>query len=478
MNRDFTPSEIFFALPATAITPTSFIANWQDIADEYYITVARDPMFWDILNDYRDLRVFTNAQQVSGLTLGIRYYYKVRYKANGIYSDDSNIVSVYTLPAPVATAATPVAYDSFQMNWGAANGALSYKIYIYDNAECTNLIYYEADIMVSASPSADIQYESQEGLEIQPALTYYYRVKATYEAGDSEFSNTITVTTTATLPAYFGFEAETNTINAYYPTGIGENLGEVTNVIIPSQIEGVAVLHVEGNTWYENQVITELYIPNSVADICALGSCPALAYIRVGSGVTILPANFLFGCTALEMITGCAGVIEIYDFALTSCNLINSYPFNGNEETIGIYAFSESGLSGTVVIPDSVENLGEGVFSSCSIEGLTLGSGVTILPALFCASCNKLVSMIIPDTYTAVENGTFQSCAKMVGIDFGSGVETIGNHVLDGCTALESITIAAYVTVGDFNLNFAVDYATALLAAGTYILTEGTWVLQ
>jgi hypothetical protein len=330
MTRDFTPSEIFFALPATAITPTSFIANWEDIADEYYITVARDPMFWDILNDYRDLRVFTNAQQVSGLTLGIRYYYKVRYKANGIYSDDSNIISALTqvaLSAPVALAATNVSYANFYCNWEASTGAEGYTLEIYDDVALTNLV----DSITS------LEVLSYNWEAAQPAITYYYRVAAYIGVEQSDWSNTISVLTLSSDSRYFAFSD--STITGFYPTGIDDDLPELFNVIIPSFI-GASKVRLIAEAAFEGwRDILFVYVPNSVLTIgqLAFESCSSMYGIRLGNRLTSIGQSAFAntGLTSIEF-----NIPLIPESVCDGCSSLETITLNGNEGTVSTLAFN------------------------------------------------------------------------------------------------------------------------------------------
>ncbi|KAF0142682.1 MAG: outer membrane adhesin-like protein, partial [Stygiobacter sp.] len=117
-----TPSAVV-ATSATTIQTTSFTSNWDALVgvSGYYLDVATDNGFTSYVVGYQNKDVGNvTTHNVTGLLPGINYYYRVRaYNGSGA-GNNSNVISLITLPsAPVATNATTITTNSFDANWNA-----------------------------------------------------------------------------------------------------------------------------------------------------------------------------------------------------------------------------------------------------------------------------------------------------------------------------------------------------------------------
>src|SRR6185369_6405361 len=94
---------------ATAITQTGFTANWSAVsgATGYQLDVATDAGFTGFVSGYNNLDV-TNvtSSNLSGLSAGTTYYYRVRAYDLGVVGQNSTIGVSITL---AAIPAAPVA---------------------------------------------------------------------------------------------------------------------------------------------------------------------------------------------------------------------------------------------------------------------------------------------------------------------------------------------------------------------------------
>jgi hypothetical protein len=176
------------ATAATNINAENFYANWGfvDGATSYRLDVNTQPNFMGtaILDNEIVTGTFKN---VTGLTGGTTYYYRVR-SYNGNVSGNSNIITAITYcNAPTATAATNVLNSSFTANWTPPAGGApdSYKLDVSTSSSFVTFLPGYSNLTVNGT------FQSVTGLSQN--TIYYYRVRSVNVAGSSENSNTITV---------------------------------------------------------------------------------------------------------------------------------------------------------------------------------------------------------------------------------------------------------------------------------------------
>lgn len=102
------------ATPATAVIQINFWAHWNagtptpsEPVDCYYLDVATTPTFdpGTFVGNYDNLNVGLNTMcLVKGLTAGTTYYYRVRaHNQWGLSDEDSNVITVITVPSNIPT---------------------------------------------------------------------------------------------------------------------------------------------------------------------------------------------------------------------------------------------------------------------------------------------------------------------------------------------------------------------------------------
>ncbi|QIK36794.1 DUF4214 domain-containing protein [Caldichromatium japonicum] len=109
--------------------------------------------------------------------------------------ETKNIVANYrqssstpTIPSPpTALAATNITSTGFTANWTAVSGATGYWFELATNSSFTSKLYDGALGNVTTQAVRDLT----------PSTTYYYRLKAYNDAGQSSASNVVSVTTSA-----------------------------------------------------------------------------------------------------------------------------------------------------------------------------------------------------------------------------------------------------------------------------------------
>lgn len=141
-----------------------------------------------------------------------------------------------------------------------------------------------------------------------------------------------------------------------------------------------------------------------------------------------------------------------------TCKRINNSAFNGNDtleevliladrdqgvETIGNYAFRDCIKLRTIVMPNTVRELGVGVFGNCSsLEEIQLSNRIEVLSSQVFSYCTALKNIHIPEGIKAMQGFLFQGATALANISLPTSLETIDNNCFyDATPSLESINL-------------------------------------
>ena len=108
-------------------------------------------------------------------------------------------------------------------------------------------------------------------------------------------------------------------------------------------------------------------------------------------------------------------------------------------------AFKQCNNLTSVILPDSVTEIGPDAFYGCSLTSITIPDGVTEIGSDAFYGCS-LTSITIPDGVTEISWGCFESCKKLTSVTIPASVTKICNEAFRECRRLESVTIPNGVT--------------------------------
>ena len=131
--------------------------------------------------------------------------------------------------------------------------------------------------------------------------------------------------------------------------------------------------------------------------------------------------------------------------------------YNGvecNVTAIDNSAFANCKQLKSVVVPNSVTEMGTKVFSASYVESVTLGNGISVINTSTFASCLNLSSVNIPESVITIGERAFLGCLSLTSIYIPDNVETIGKYAFSNCTGFTRMIIGDGVTKID-------DYAFA-----------------
>ena len=158
------------------------------------------------------------------------------------------------------------------------------------------------------------------------------------------------------------------------------------------------------------------------------------------------------GCRSLTSLVIPDSVTNIGDYAFSGCRSLTSLVIPDSVTNIGDYAFWNCRSLTNIVIPDSVTNIGDNAFEYCfSLSNLIIPDGVTSIGDGAFVGCTSLSSVVIPDSVSCIGNNAFWGCESLTDIVIPDSVTNIGDYAFDECSSLTEVVIPDSVTsIGDY----------------------------
>ena len=240
-------------------------------------------------------------------------------------------------------------------------------------------------------------------------------------------------------------------------------------------------LYYAKNLYLNNELVTELEIPNTVTGIksYAFYNCDSLTSVEIGDGVTSIGWDAFYNCNSLTSVVIGDSVTSIGKSAFRGCSSLTSitlpfvgakagvtssdtyqYPFGyifGTSSYSGSYSATQyyygsdiiNTTSSTYYIPSSLKsvtitggNILRGAFSGCtSLTSVVIGDSVTSIGSSAFSGCTSLTSITIPNSVTSIGGSAFSGCTSLTSVVIGDSVTSIGPRAFSSCTSLTSILV-------------------------------------
>ena len=232
-----------------------------------------------------------------------------------------------------------------------------------------------------------------------------------------------------------------------------EKSGEV---IIPSSIDGYAVIGISSYAFHGCTEITSVTIPESITSIggCIFWGCTNLSKIQVSKNNKVYDSrnncNAIIETVENKLIAGCKnsvilnGIKSIKQGAFLGCTGLTDIEIPNSVTELDDSAFGGTGIK-SLNIPGSIKAMGWDVFSNCQqLEEVDISYGVEKIGWGAFSNCEKLKKVTIPNSVIEIGERSFEYCSALENVSIPNGVTIIGMRAFRE-SGLTNLTISASV---------------------------------
>lgn len=167
--------------------------------------------------------------------------------------------------------------------------------------------------------------------------------------------------------------------------------------------------------------------------------------VRIPSEIEGLPVRALgsdlFARSRSTLIT-CVipdSVTEIGGGLFYNCKELTNVKLSKNINAISQGMFENCKALRTIIIPDGVKTIESNAFSFSGIEELVLPDSITEIKYSAFYSCTCLISIKLPSSLKVIHPQVFENCEILPSLVFPEGLEEIGSNVFTNCYGLSNV---------------------------------------
>lgn len=236
----------------------------------------------------------------------------------------------------------------------------------------------------------------------------------------------------------------------------------------------------------------EYAVPNGVTVITkhAFYCCTRLTKITLPASLQKMENNPFSGCSRLELVNHSSHYYiqddVIYNgFKTAVVGTLNRIQSNRLELLDGIKSINRNSFwsckgIGTIVLPESLEDIGYNPFVDCSnihfeskspyfkvVDGILYNEDCTKL--ICCPAWRAKGEMSLPDSVITLERGAFSGCRDMTAIHLHNG-NIINKSCFTNCTSLQTVYCPDWITyVGEWAFAYCASLEKVSVKKGTIV---------
>ena len=258
-----------------------------------------------------------------------------------------------------------------------------------------------------------------------------------------------------------------------------ENIDPSSNIpIIDTNFEANKGYQIEGFTPYvipyssNSSSKDTINFPIAAFETTAQALRPLIFQVGNTSGTTY-QGNGFKNNTTIKHITFSEGMVDFFDkYYFMGCTALQTVVIPNLITTISEGLFQDCADLISITLPDTIGYIGKNAFKNCGeLININLSNNLKIIGDYAFQGCSNLVkttnssdTLILPDSLIKIgisafkdctslnkvkignnlknlPDYSFQNCSSMTNIDFGNAVLTFGSHVFQGCSSLNTINL-------------------------------------
>ena len=210
---------------------------------------------------------------------------------------------------------------------------------------------------------------------------------------------------------------------------------KITGVDISVSGSDIVVPYIFTHTNDKVYKVEGIYISGSTAGLNGVVSAV------VQDGVTLIGRRAFHSVSTLKTLVLPNSITELGQECLRETSITELH-LGDNVTVIGSGAFYYCSKLVSVTISSNVTSIGSLAFEGCtSLESVVISNGVKEIGKSAFLGCTKLKDIVIPDSVISIGESAFSDCTGLTSVTIGSGVTSIGDSVFSGCSALASIEV-------------------------------------
>ena len=286
--------------------------------------------------------------------------------------------------------------------------------------------------------SEDIEMEEPETEDIFEAGESQIGVDADFEDGENESE----IESAATGSQDFRYQID----------GILEQVtvvkyeGTQADVVIPEEIEGYPVTKISSGIFSENNEIQSLTITENICEIGedAFKGLDNLERVTISTKQKEIKGLDFSHNQSLRLVEMSGDLEVLNNNAFWDCTSLVKVVLSPKLVKIGAAAFCRTGIE-SVIVPDSVSEMGANVFGTCSdLKKITLSKSLKTIPAYAFWYDENLQEVILPNGIESIEKEAFES-SGIQKINLPETLKVIGDEAFYK-SQLQELDIPASVT--------------------------------
>ena len=175
---------------------------------------------------------------------------------------------------------------------------------------------------------------------------------------------------------------------------------------------------------------------------------------KIPQGIQNIGVTAFAGCCMLKRIVLPASVEQIGDFTFVECKSLESISVDKNhpfyydkdgvlfDKTGTLLIYPAGKTTPEYAVPDWVKRIRERAFDSCLyLKKVSLPKSLSVLPEELFFGCKNLMSVYIPESVIEIQDTAFCYCSALQSIKLPASLKYFGNYVFDWCDTLENIFV-------------------------------------